>query len=130
MKATGLSGGELSMKPTHTSIVRAALAGALALAVAMVMAGGAAAQAPIHTPVAAPAADPAAVAELNSDELGMLELINAYRQSLGLHALRVSTALQEAARWKVGALAATGESKLSHEDLERAWRQRLLDFGY
>ena len=70
----------------------------------------------------------AGASALDLEEQVVFDATNAYRTSLGLAALRLSSTLQRAAAWKSMDMAT--RHYLAHDDGLRSWSERLMDCGY
>jgi len=69
--------------------------------------------------------------ELSADEKRIIELVDAYRRSLGLSGLSVYPTLLEEARWYAADMAFNDSFSVTHIDsLGRTIDQRFWDFGY
>ena len=69
----------------------------------------------------------------DATESELLDIVNGYRQELGLPTLVPTASLMRAARWKAAALAAAPPVLLTGRDLDdadRTWQRRLRDCGY
>ena len=69
----------------------------------------------------------------DATESELLDIVNGYRQELGLPTLVPTASLMRAARWKAAALTAAPPVLLTGRDLDdadRTWQRRLRDCGY
>jgi len=83
---------------------------------------------PTPTLAAGPCTTTAASSPLDSEEQGMLVLINTYRASNGADPLVIQQGLERSALWKSADMAQN--HYLEHDDLNRGWQQRFADCGY
>ena len=67
-------------------------------------------------------------ASMDSEEMAVLGLINAYRQQNGLQPLALSYGLTKPSQWKSVDMATN--AYFAHDDLTRTWDQRIVDCGY
>jgi uncharacterized protein YkwD len=100
------------------------------LVLGVLLAGSALRLAPhsAETALALTSCSTARAPESDSEEQSMLSLINAYRIQSGFSALAASASLGRAALWKSADMAQN--QYFAHDDLSRAWSQRILDCGY